>query len=109
RQADQRLDTGQENMAGALGVFLVEANRTLVNSHSTLAEAFGRPDSFLTRDLANSPGRNCHSRADFRSRVSQIWGAAVLLHNSQFHGLAWSPTFNLCRRQRGSRNDVTPL
>ena len=36
RQANQRLDPGQEDMAGALGVFLIETDRTLVDSHSTL-------------------------------------------------------------------------
>ena len=36
RQADQRLDAGQEDVAGALGVFLIETDRTLVDSHSTL-------------------------------------------------------------------------
>ncbi len=33
RQADQRLDAGQEDVAGALGVFLIETDRTLVDSH----------------------------------------------------------------------------
>src|SRR5439155_21485157 len=33
RQADQRLDAGQEDMAGALGVFLIETDRALVDSH----------------------------------------------------------------------------
>ncbi len=37
RKADQRLDAGQKDMAGPLGVFLVETDRTLVDSHSTLA------------------------------------------------------------------------
>ncbi len=36
RQPNQRLDSGQEDMAGALGVFLIETDRTLVDSHSTL-------------------------------------------------------------------------
>src|ERR1700676_2112193 len=39
RQPDQRLNTGQEDVAGALGVFLVETDRTLVDSHSTLFRA----------------------------------------------------------------------
>src|SRR6266436_8628887 len=39
RQANQRLDPGQEDMAGALGVFLIETDRTLVDSHSTLLRA----------------------------------------------------------------------
>ena len=38
RQADQRLDAGQEDVAGALGVFLIETDRTLVDSHCTLFE-----------------------------------------------------------------------
>ena len=38
RQAHQRLDAGQEDVAGALGVFLIETDRTLVDSHSTLFE-----------------------------------------------------------------------
>ena len=33
RQADQRLDTGQKYVAGALGIFLIETDRTLVDSH----------------------------------------------------------------------------
>ena len=33
RQADQRLDARHENVAGALGVFLIETDRTLVDSH----------------------------------------------------------------------------
>ena len=36
RQADQRLDAGQEDVAGPLGVFLVETDRTLVDSHFAL-------------------------------------------------------------------------
>ena len=36
RQADQRLNAGQEDVAGALGVFLIETDRTLVDSHSAL-------------------------------------------------------------------------
>ena len=33
RQADQRLDTGQEDVTFILGVFLIETDRTLVDSH----------------------------------------------------------------------------
>jgi hypothetical protein len=33
RKPDQRLNSRQENMAGPLGVFLVETDRTLVDSH----------------------------------------------------------------------------
>ena len=33
RQADQRLDAGQEDVAGTLRVFLIETDRTLVDSH----------------------------------------------------------------------------
>ena len=33
RQADQRLNAGQEDVAGTLGVFLIETDRTLVDSH----------------------------------------------------------------------------
>ena len=33
RQADQRLDARHEDVAGALGVFLIETDRTLVDSH----------------------------------------------------------------------------
>ncbi len=36
RQADQCLDAGHEDVAGALGVFLVEADRPLVDSHLAL-------------------------------------------------------------------------
>ena len=36
RQPDQRLNSGQEDVAGPLGVFLIETDRTLVDSHSTL-------------------------------------------------------------------------
>ena len=36
RQANQRLNPGHEDVAGALGVFLIETDRTLVDSHSTL-------------------------------------------------------------------------
>jgi hypothetical protein len=40
RQANQCLDPGQEDVAGSLGIFLIETDRTLVDSHSTLlAEA----------------------------------------------------------------------
>ena len=41
RQPHQRLDAGQEDMAGALGVFLIETDRALINSHSTLVTAPG--------------------------------------------------------------------
>src|ERR1700742_1654034 len=37
---DQGLRPGQKDMAGPLGVFLVETDRTLVYSHSTLLESF---------------------------------------------------------------------
>ena len=46
RQADQRLNPGQEDMAGALGVFLVETDRTLVDSHSTLLSLWLAPALF---------------------------------------------------------------
>src|SRR3984893_10003259 len=50
RQADQRLNAGQEDVAGALGVFLVETDRTLVDSHSALVSpnriSFGCDDYF---------------------------------------------------------------
>ena len=36
RQPNQRLNPGQEDVAGPLGVFLVETDRTLVDSHFTL-------------------------------------------------------------------------
>ena len=36
RQPHQRLDSGQEDVAGALGVFLIETDRTLVDSHLAL-------------------------------------------------------------------------
>src|SRR5450631_4425992 len=36
REANQRLNTGQEDVTGPLGVFLIETDRTLVDSHSTL-------------------------------------------------------------------------
>src|SRR6185312_6904988 len=45
-QAHQRLYAGQEDLPGVLGIFLIEADRTLVDSHSTLAKAFGRLGSF---------------------------------------------------------------
>ena len=41
RQPHQRLNAGQENVAGPLGVFLVETDRTLVDSHCALV-GFGR-------------------------------------------------------------------
>src|SRR4029077_15662481 len=36
RQGDYRLNSGQEDVAGALGVLLIETDRTLIDSHSTL-------------------------------------------------------------------------
>ncbi len=45
RQADQRLNPGQEDVAGPLGVFLIETDRTLVDSHSTLL-SLGSDGSF---------------------------------------------------------------
>ncbi len=36
RQPHQRLNAGQKDMAGALGVFLIETDRTLIDSHSIL-------------------------------------------------------------------------
>ena len=44
-QADQRLNPGQEDMAGPLAVFLIETDRTLVDSHSTLL-SLGSDGSF---------------------------------------------------------------
>src|SRR5882762_6509287 len=44
-QANQRLNPGQEDVAGRLGVFLIETDRTLVDSHSTLL-SLGSDDSF---------------------------------------------------------------
>ena len=51
RQADQRLDAGQEDVAGALGVFLIETDRTLVDSHCTLM-SLDRDDCFLASHLS---------------------------------------------------------
>ena len=51
RQADQRLDAGQEDVAGALGVFLIETDRTLVDSHCTLL-SLDRDDCFLASHLS---------------------------------------------------------
>ena len=42
RQADQRLDAGQKDVAGALGVFLVETDRTLVDSHFSPLKPWSR-------------------------------------------------------------------
>ena len=41
RQPHQRLNAGQENVAGALGVFLIKTDRTLIDSHFALF-GFGR-------------------------------------------------------------------
>ncbi len=46
RQADQRLDTCQKNVAGALGVFLVETDRTLVDSHLSPLKPLALPVVF---------------------------------------------------------------
>ena len=43
RQANQRLDPGHEDVTGALGVFLIETDRTLIDSHSALFKKPGRP------------------------------------------------------------------
>src|SRR5207302_7483577 len=51
RQADQCLDPGQEDVAGALGVFLIETDRTLVDSHCTLM-SLDRDDCFLASHLS---------------------------------------------------------
>jgi hypothetical protein len=51
RQADQRLDPGQEDVASALGVFLIETDRTLVDSHCTLL-SLDRDDCFLASHLS---------------------------------------------------------
>ena len=45
RQPDQRLNAGQEDVARPLRVFLVETDRTLVDSHSALLFV-GHDDSF---------------------------------------------------------------
>ena len=41
-QADQRLDARREDMAGVLGVFLIETDRTLVDAHVVLFRPFER-------------------------------------------------------------------
>jgi hypothetical protein len=51
RQADQRLDTGQEDVPCTLGVFLIETDRTLVDSHCTLL-SLDRDDCFLASHLS---------------------------------------------------------
>ena len=47
RQANQRLNPGQEDVAGPLGVFLIETDRTLVDSHSTLLSPW-RPTALFS-------------------------------------------------------------
>src|SRR6185437_14287500 len=49
RQPDQRLNPRHEDMAGALGVFLIETDRTLIDSHCFLLKA--------VRPRPVSPGR----------------------------------------------------
>src|SRR4029079_12080602 len=51
RQADQRLDTGQEDVACTLGILLIETDRTLVDSHCTLL-SLDRDDCFLASHLS---------------------------------------------------------
>jgi hypothetical protein len=41
RQPNQRLNPGHEDMAGALGIFLIETDWTLIDSHSALFESPG--------------------------------------------------------------------
>jgi hypothetical protein len=53
RQADQRLDAGQEDVTGPLGIFLIETDRTLVDSHlqPSLSLSLDRDDCFLASHL----------------------------------------------------------
>src|SRR5437588_269898 len=60
RQADPRLNPRQEDMAGPLGVLLIETDRTLVDSHSTLL-SLGSDGSFL----ANHADRQIQSMSVF--------------------------------------------
>ena len=57
RQPDQRLNAGQEDVSGPLGVFLIETDRTLVNSHSTLFKSDGSsPSALLLASYLNPLG-----------------------------------------------------
>src|SRR5205807_7814095 len=46
RQADQRLDARQEDVAGALGIFLIETDQTLVDSHLSPLKPLAAPALF---------------------------------------------------------------
>jgi hypothetical protein len=80
RQANQRLNAGQEDVAGALGVLLIEVDRTLVDSHSTLlppswamALSHGHKSRPIWLFLANHTSRQRHSMSVFAGPASQIW------------------------------------
>ena len=106
RQPNQRLDSGQEDVAGPLGVFLIETDRTLVDSHSTLFKPVRRLGRrlFLASHLNSLEpvyvgfcGRAHHKSRQWRPAISR----------SQFR--AWNTAafdFGLCRSGARRRNDV---
>src|SRR5262249_21984393 len=55
RQADPRLDAGQKDVACPLGVFLVEADRTLVDSHLSPRKSWSRRLSLASHPCSLEP------------------------------------------------------
>src|SRR5262249_56748677 len=74
-------DACHEDVAGRLRVFLIETDRTLVDSHLALV-SLGCPGSFYL--VAESPCR--HSMSLSRNRASQILRETSRLQKSQFRG-----------------------
>ena len=68
RQANQRLDARQEHVAGRLGVFLVETDRTLVDSHLSPLKPLARP-----LFLVSVAGADCYSMSVFPGCAPEIW------------------------------------
>ena len=104
RQANQRLNPGQEDVAGSLGVFLVETDRTLVDSHFTLLNPLAAAALFM---LVIQLVRTSLCRF-LQPNASQIWAMEPRIRRSQFHGRQAAAIFGLCRRTGCLRNDVAP-
>ena len=103
RQPNQRLNPGQEDVAGSLGVFLVETDRTLVDSHFTLLNpgpngSFYLVVQFVRTSLCRFPQPTHHN--------SGQWSPASA--DSNFMPDRVAAIFALCRSTGYLRNDVAP-
>jgi len=91
-------------VACRLGVFLIETDRTLVDSHSALLSLWLCP-LFLASHFCP----DCYFMSVRPEGAPEIWSGLPCYQESQFRTREKVLRFWLCRRQALSRNDVTPV